>query len=221
MDKTLILGVDFSCREIDWVRLTSNGHSYCRKLLDICKEFSLNQMNHKPARLDSILELYLTNNPSLVRNCSIAPGFSDHDGMIVTHTDIQPVFNKSPLRKVPLYKSADWNLINEKAELFKENYLLYCKSSSVETIWKKIKLFVQNITENYIPHTILTRKNHLPWFDREAKSLVRKKQKLYNCAKKSGKPEDWDSYRKIRSAVNKHLAEREKMHTSVTFSKPL
>ena len=45
------------------------------------------------------------------------------------------------------------------------------------------------------------------WFDRQAKSLVRKKQKLYNCAKKSGKPEDWDSYRKIRSAVNKHLAE--------------
>ena len=73
-------------------------------------------MNHKPTRLGSILELHLTNNPSLVRNCSIEPGFSDHDGMIVTDTYIQPVFNKSPPRKVPLYKSADWNLINEKAK---------------------------------------------------------------------------------------------------------
>ena len=80
-------------------------------------------MNHKPTRLGSILELHLTNNPSLVRNCSIAPGFSDHDGMIVTDTDIWPVFNKSPPRKVPLYKSADWNLINEKAELFKGNII--------------------------------------------------------------------------------------------------
>ena len=51
--------------------------------------FSLNKMNDKPTRLGSILELHLTSNPSLVRHCSIAPGFSDHDGMIVTDTDIQ------------------------------------------------------------------------------------------------------------------------------------
>ena len=136
--------------------------NYSKGTLFKGNDFSLNQMNHKPTRLGSILELHLTNNPSLVRNCSIAPGFSDHDGMIVTDTDIWPVFNKSPPRKVPLYKSADWNLINEKAELFKENYLLSCKSSSVETNWKKIKLFVQNIMENYITHKTLTRKNHLP-----------------------------------------------------------
>ena len=75
----------------------------------MCNDFSLNEMNDKPNRLGSILELHLTNNPSLVglRNCSIAPDLSDHDGMIVTDTDIQPVFNKSPPRKVPLYKSAD------------------------------------------------------------------------------------------------------------------
>ena len=34
VDKTLILGGDFNCREIDWVRLTSNGPSHCHKLLD-------------------------------------------------------------------------------------------------------------------------------------------------------------------------------------------
>ena len=186
MDKTLIIGGDFNCREIYWVRHTSNGPSHCRKLLDICNDFFLNQMNDKPTRLGSILELHITNNPSLVRNSSVAPGFSDHDGMIAT---------SRPHVKVPLYKS------------------------TVETNWKKIKIFVQNITESYISHEALTRKNHLPWFDRQAKSLVRKKQKLYNCANKSGKPENWDSYRKIRSAVNKHLAER-RMHTSVTFSKP-
>ena len=37
---------------------------------------------------------------------------------------------------------------------------------------------------------------------------------MYNCAKKSGKPDDWDSYGKIRSAVNKHLAERNNAHIS-------
>ena len=121
------------------------GSRHCHKLLDICNDFSLNQINDKPTRLGSILELHLINNPSLVRNCSISPGFSDHDGMIVTDTDIQPVFNKSPPRKVPLYKSAYWNLNNEKAELLKHNYLLSCKSSSVETNWMKIKTFVQNI----------------------------------------------------------------------------
>ena len=66
--------------------------------------------------------------------------------------------------------------------------------------------------ESYIRHKALISKKHLTWFDRQAKSLVRKKQKLYNCAKKSGKPEDWDSYRKIRSAVNKHLAEDKSAH---------
>ena len=91
--------------------------------------------------------------------------------MIVTDTDIQPVRNKSPPRNVPLYKNADWNLINEKAELLKENYLLSCNSSSVETNWKKIKIVVQNIMESYIPHEALTGKSHLPWFDRQAKCI--------------------------------------------------
>ena len=70
----------------------------------------------------------------------------------------------------------------------------------VKLSWNQLdenyKIFVQNIMENYIPHKAQTRKNRLSWFDRQAKPLVRKKQKLYNCAKKSGKPEDWDSYRK-------------------------
>ena len=50
MDETLILGSDFNCREIDWVRHTSNGPRHCHKLLDIilCNDFSLNQMNDIP-----------------------------------------------------------------------------------------------------------------------------------------------------------------------------
>ena len=140
--------------------------------------------------------------------------------MIVTDTDIQPVFNKSPPRKVPLYKSADWNLINEKAELFKENYLLSCKSSSVETNWKKIKLFVQNIMENYVPHKTLTRKNHLPWFDRQAKSLVRKKKNCIIVPRSLVSPMIGIPIAKSDpQLINTWL--REKMHTSVTFSKPL
>ena len=140
--------------------------------------------------------------------------------LIVSDTDIQPVFNTSPPRKVPLYKSADWNVINEEAELFKENYLLSCKPSSVETNWKTIKIFVHNIMENYIPHKTLTRKNHLSWFDRQAKSLVRKK---INCiivprslvSLRIGIP----IAKSDPQLINTWL--RGKKHTSVTFSRPL
>ena len=39
VDKTLILGGDFNCREIDWVRHTSNGPRHCHKLLDYVTNF--------------------------------------------------------------------------------------------------------------------------------------------------------------------------------------
>ena len=34
----------------------------------------------------------------------------------------------------------------------------------------------------------------LPWFDKKAKVMVRRKQKMYNRAKKSGSPEQWQEF---------------------------
>jgi len=213
-DKNIFIGGDFNCREIEWSNYTSPNILHCRKLIDICNDHSLSQVNLKPTRQSSILELFMTNNPSLIRNCSVVPGLSDHDGMVVTDTNILPSVTKTVNRKIPLYKSANWDSIHEKANLFKSDYLQSCDSDTVEANWNKIKSFINNLMSDDIPHKTINGRNRLPWFDRSAKSLVRKKQKLYNRARNTQRQEDWDAYHRVRYALQKYLKDKKNAHVN-------
>ena len=44
-----------------------------------------------------------------------------------------------------------------------------------------------------------------PWFEQKHKKLVRKKQRLYNKAKNSGRKDHWDEYYAYRKTVQKEL----------------
>ena len=80
---TIILGGDFNVGDINWDSLTvsnaSNNKAHCIKTLEIMAHFHLEQMQRQPTRLDNTLDLWLTNKPSLVRQCNSIPGISNHD----------------------------------------------------------------------------------------------------------------------------------------------
>ena len=71
-------------------------------LLDIVTEAGLSQMNSSPTRGDHLLllDLYFTNNPTLVRQVKVRPGLGDNDSAIMVDSLIKPLVNKSVPRKV-------------------------------------------------------------------------------------------------------------------------
>ena len=63
-------------------------------------------MVERLTRVNNILDLFLTNNPTLVSKITTLPGLSDHDA-VYGEVNIKPQVTKSKPHKIPLYKKAD------------------------------------------------------------------------------------------------------------------
>ena len=115
---TIILGGDFNVGDINWDSLTvsnnSNNKAHCLKTLEIMAHFHLEQMQRQPTRLNNTLDLWLTNKPSLVKQCNSIPGISDHD-IVLTDSDFKAKINKKAPHKIHLWAKADWDNLRSNA----------------------------------------------------------------------------------------------------------
>ena len=79
------IGSDFNLADINWPDLSviAGGYypSLCKSLIDLIVDFGFEQLVRYPIRLDNILDLFMTTNPSLVDKVSYIPGMSDHDAI--------------------------------------------------------------------------------------------------------------------------------------------
>jgi hypothetical protein len=83
----MILAGDFNLPHIDWetntVKTGSNQVNHHQELIEIIEDSGMEQLQLKPSRENNILDLFLTNQPSLVKSCNTIPGISDHNMIIV------------------------------------------------------------------------------------------------------------------------------------------
>ena len=83
----IIIGGDFNFPGWDWqnscLKENCQNPSLHNRFGSILDDFGLTQIINKPTRGDNILDLIITNNPSLVNRTEIIPGISDHDGCYV------------------------------------------------------------------------------------------------------------------------------------------
>jgi hypothetical protein len=63
---------------IDWenstVKTGSNQVNHHQELIEIIEDSGMEQLQLKPSRKNNILDLFLTNQPSLVKSCNTIPG---------------------------------------------------------------------------------------------------------------------------------------------------
>ena len=57
----------------------------------------------------------------------------------------------------------------------------------------------------HVPHEAINLYKHLPWINTTIKAQMRKGKKLYNKAKHSHSPSDWNQYKNAHNTVNKFL----------------
>ena len=223
---------DFNCPNIDWESNAITSNSYepeaHEELLNIMQNHPLVQMQRQPTRNENNLDLFLTNNESLVKSTSIIPGICGHE-IVIIDSIIRPKIAKAAKRKI--YKwysdgeelprmspgvgcdstaqgnSVHWIEINENLTQFKQTFLELAANRTVEENWHELKHNINKLINDKVPHTWSSTRYNLSWFNRDLTRMTKCKQRLYNKAKQTKCQADWDIYKQCKkdttSAIRK------------------
>ena len=172
-------------------------------------------MQKQPTRNENNLDLFLTNNQSLVKSTSIIPGISDHE-IVVIDSIIRPKVAKAAKRKIYKWYSVDWIEINENLSQFKQTFLELSANRTVEENWCELKQHINKLINDKVPHKWSSTRYNLSWFNRELTRMTKCKQRLYNKAKQTQSRADWDMYKQckkdttsaIRKAHNEYVEQK-------------
>ena len=166
---SIVLAGDFNCRDIDWETLSvppgSQIPSVCKKLIDVSITSGLTQLQRESTKLDSLLDLFFSSNPSLVDTLQNAPGIStatEHESIIV-HTKLRADISKTKPHKVYLWKKADWQTIKQKTAAFAEDFMEDSCNKSVDEQWKLIEEHLNTMTDKHIPSKMSRERVDQPW----------------------------------------------------------
>jgi len=118
----IILGGDFNCPGINWQNGTLlNLYVSCHfqeKLIPLSQNNCYFQVVTFPTREQ---DLCFTIHPDSVLKCKPAPGFSDHNTVIIKF-QAYALFKKQIPRKIYLYNCADWDAIKERLSTLTDEY---------------------------------------------------------------------------------------------------
>ena len=113
------------------------------------------------------------------------PGFSDYDAVIVDLTNLHTSHTKQE-RKIYLYNRANWSVIRDENSVVCDMYFNLNENNTrtVEQNWNFFHENILLIVDKHIPVKNITATNRLPWMTLELKRMIKRKQHLYNRAKR-------------------------------------
>ena len=80
---TIIIGGDFNFRDINWdtesVPPQAHERAASQMLIQSLNNHFFSQLQRQPTREDNVLDLYITNKPSLVKSMYNVPNIPDHE----------------------------------------------------------------------------------------------------------------------------------------------
>jgi hypothetical protein len=197
-DKHIVLCGDFNCPDIDWQNLTVSGNNdraVQEELVNISVSHQLVQMQETPTRLDSVLDLVITSNSSLVKSSTTVPGISDHD-IVVVDSDTKPHYNRQKPRKTYYFNRSNWQDLRSKCtDISTVVSKQLDDGHDIHTVWNYFKTSLLQVIENHVPSRYKRKNNAVPWLDRNLRRMLRRKGRLYTQARKTGK---WNNYRHIQ-----------------------
>ena len=204
--KNIAVGGDFNTPDVDWniptVKEGAKNKTTQEELIQVSTQHELKQIQDKPTRGNAILDLYFTNNPSLIKYTDAVPGISDHE-MVIVDQMIKPKYNKQRRRKIYKFHQADWAEVRSEAAELNEEILKNIQTVSVDESWRTFKEGMLGIMNKLIPSKLSTKRYNLPWLNRSLKKLIKKKHKLWSKARRTKSDSDWDRYRKHKSHTQK------------------
>ena len=169
------------------------------------RSLNLQQMIEFPTREDNILDLLLTDTPSLISDSYSAPGLSDHHVVVVKH-QLKATINKKAEREAPLFHKAKWEDMNDELKLFAEGYLASSpRERSITTNWTSIKAAILKAIKNHVPHKKIGKRFNLPFMNRDIKRKINRRKRVHKRAVKYKRPADREMCKRLRKEINQDL----------------
>ena len=153
-------------------------------------------MVSEPTRENNILDLFLTNSPTLVDSVSVVPGIADHLAVIGVDR-LRPTIQKVKPRTVHLYPKASWEGMRQGMQEFQATFLATCEGKSTEQLWQEFMGKTETLIGRYVPAKTLRGRKNLPWITQEIRRKMNRRDNLYHIQKTTGK----DSHRKLFKKV--------------------
>ena len=170
--------------DINWQTEAIHGHQYNSAINSTYRsafqDLCLSQIVDFPTRQQSLLDVFLTNRPTLVRKCMSMPGLSDHD-MVLTVADVRPRLKRPVERKIHLWDKANIQEIRDELQSFADAFLSHTSIDTpiIRTQWSDIKVKLLFILDDKIPTKLSSRRYNQPWITRDLKPLSRRKKRAF------------------------------------------
>ena len=119
-------------------------------------------------------------------------------------SSLRPAKIVTPPRQVNCYRKADFDSLKEELRQAKEDFINMAEISSAEQLWAKFRTLTTELLRKYIP-TRLNKGNKLkkPWIDKKVRSLIRRRQKLFQRMRKTRNETDVRKYRECKRILQK------------------
>ena len=207
-DCPTILGGDFNAGDIIWesntVAPNSDRKPLCERLIEVLESHHLEQIQREPTREQAVLDLYCTNRPGLVKSNNTVPGISDHN-IIIVDSSIRAQQPKKPKRTIKQWSKVDWEAVKEESSKFRDDFLSHHNERTVESNYEAFCQHVNDIITSHVPTKQSSSRHKVPWLTTRLRRMCRKKQRLYNRAKKSRKEHHWSTYKSHKKSTTKAL----------------
>jgi L-lysine 2,3-aminomutase len=116
----------------------------------------LDQLILEPTRITetqaNILDLFFTNNETLVNQVRIIPRISDHESVII-ESSLRPMKNKILPYKVWQYRKANYDQLREELHQYQQEFNKLDTSTSTDDMWLVFKTKLTTLLKMYIPQT--------------------------------------------------------------------
>ena len=176
------------------------------KLLSVSNSLSLSQVvsvpTHYTTHSSSLIDLIFLSSPKDLVFCDTLPPLanSDHLGLSFAVAIAKPRLTPTrSMRRVWRYAFADFDLANDMLSAIDWSALL--SSGDVNTCWMNWRSKFLQVMETCIPQGLLKARKNLPWLSKPVMQAMRKRNVLFNAAKRSNSPSDWEKYKCVRNKV--------------------
>ena len=171
--------------------------------IDLLDRTGLEQIIDFPTRGDSILDIILTNRPSLINSCSSLPALSDHD-VVFADINARAIRRKPVRRKILLWNRADLHDICSRVSQLSLDYTTkFSTTTSVETLADNLQNELEKIISDCVPSKFTTTRPNQPWFNTATKRAVRRKGPAFKKAHRTNKVKDWIQFKRLKKETQK------------------
>ena len=108
-------------------------------LVTSLNDHHLQQLQREPTRENNILDLFITNKPSLVKSLNTIPNISDHEGCIIADFNLRPPMIKKKPQPYHLLSKVNWGKIKEEVAVYSSAFSDSYSSRSVDENWEEFK----------------------------------------------------------------------------------